>query len=209
MQVKNYANKYQIPVSDVIETLSVKFNKTVWQPSSDLKTSHTALLDSVFGNHQLQLPPNELNFPGTGKEQLQLPPSESESSQLQTTLPSGDLAEHLQVHSSSLTATDVEALQATVQTSIIEERAELAAIRDFQAYKATYADTTRALVVNDIYQKLDARNLARKKFEEEQNQLAVQNPNPEKSSDLMSEMLGILKADKYKSDFLTSKLEQI
>lgn len=201
MQVKSYASKYQIPASDVIETLSAKFNKTVWQLSSDLKTSHTALLDSVFGLSQPQLP--------APQEQLQLTASESDSSEIQTTLPSGDLAEHLQAHSTSLTTTDIEALQTTVQTSIIEERAELAAIRDFQTYQATYADTTRTLLVTDIYHKLDQRNLVRKRFGDEQNQLEVQKPTQEKSSDLMSKMLGILKADKFKSQFLTSKLEEI
>ncbi|MBG1258422.1 hypothetical protein [Nostoc commune] len=201
MQLRTYAKKNKLTAVDVIAALKIDNPKTDWILTSVLEPSDQVYLDGYFGLTQLQLPES--------KEQLQLPPSESNSSQLQTTQPTGDLVEHLQAHSTNLTATDVEALQATVQTSIIEERAELAAIRDFQTYQTTYAGTTRTLVVNDIYEKLDARNLARKQFEDEQNQLAIQKPTPEKSSDLMSEMLGILKADKFKSQFLTSKLEQI
>lgn len=201
MQLRTYAKKNSLTAVDVIDALKTHNPNVDWVLTSVIEQSEVDYLNLTFGLSQPQLPPPQ--------EQLQLPASESESSQLQTTLPTGDLVEHLQAHSTELTATDIEALQATVQTSIIEERAELAAIRDFQSYQATYADTTRTLVVNDIYQKLDARNLARKQFEEQQNELAAQKPNPEKSSDLMSEMLGILKADKFKSEFLTSKLEQI
>lgn len=200
MQVRNYSRKISIPATKIIEVLQNTFTKTNWSLTSELKDSHISLLNQTFSieKSQPQLP--------VPQEQLQLSPSESE---LQTVQGTGDLTEHLQAHSTSLTATDIEALQTNVQTSIIEERAELAAIRDFQTYQVTYADTTRTLVVNDIYQKLDQRNLARKQFEDEQNELAAQKVNPEKSSDLMSEMLNILKADKFKSDFLTSKLQQI
>ncbi|MBG1265507.1 hypothetical protein [Nostoc sp. WHI] len=203
MQVRNYSRKTSVPATEIIEVLQNSFTKTNWTLTSELKDSHTSLLDQTFGvdKSQPQLPES--------KERLQLPASESEASQLQTTLPTGNLVEHLQAHSSKLAATDVEALQATVQTSIIEEKAQIAAIRDFQNYQTTYADTTRTLVVNDIYQKLDTRNEARKQFEEQQNQLAAEKTNTEKSSDLMSEMLAILKTDQFKSEFLISKLEQI
>lgn len=201
MQLRTYAKKNSLTAVDVIDALKSHNPNVDWVLTSVIEQSEVDYLNLTFGLSQPQLPQS--------KEQLQLPASESESSQLQTTLPTGDLAEHLQAHSASLINTDVEKLQVTVQNSIVEERAELAAIRDFQAYQATYADTTRSLVVNDIYQKLEARNLARKQFEEQQNELAAQKPTPEKSSDLMSEMLGILKADKFKSEFLTSKLEQI
>jgi len=164
MQVRNYSRKISIPAIEIIEVLQNSFTKTNWTLTSELKDSHISLLDQIFGvdKSQPQLP--------APQEQLQLPPSESESSEIQTTIPTGDLAEHLQAHSTNLTTTDVETLQANIQTSIIEERAELAAIRDFQTYQGTYADTTRTLVVNDIYQKLDARNLERVK---EQNENSV------------------------------------
>jgi len=200
MQLRTYAKKNKLTAVDVIAALKIDNPNVDWILTSTLEPSDQVYLDEYFGLTQLQLPES--------KERLQLPANESDS-QLQTTLPTDDLAEHLQAHSTNLTATDVEALQATVQTSIIEERAELAAFRDFQTYQATYADTTRTLVVNDIYEKLDARNLARRQFEEQQDELAANKPNTEKSSDLMTEMLGILKADKYQSSFLTSKLEQI
>lgn len=200
MQVRNYSRKISVPATEIIEVLQNSFTKSNWTLTSELKDSHITLLDQTFGNvdSQVKLP--------ASKEQLQLSGSNSNLDRVQ---PTGELSEQLKANATSLTPTDVEALQTTVQTSIIEERAELAAIRDFQTYQATYADTTRTLVVNDIYQKLDARNLARKQFEDEQNQLEAQKPTPEKSSDLMSEMLGILKADKFKSPFLTSKLEKI
>jgi len=200
MQLRTYAKKNSLTAVDVIDALKAHNSNVDWVLTSVIEQTEIDYLNLTFGSSQPQLPES--------KELLQLPASESDS-QLQTTLPTGDLAEHLQAHSTNLTATDVEALQATVQTSIIEERAELAAIRDFQSYQATYADTTRTLVVNDIYQKLDARNLARRHFEEQQNELIANKPNTEKSSDLMTEMLDILKADKFKSEFLTSKLEQI
>ena len=206
MQLRTYAKKNSLTAVDVIDALKAHNSNIDWVLTSVIEQSEVDYLNLTFGLSQPQLPAPQLP---ASQEQLQLPASESESSQLQTTVPTGNLVEHLQAHSTNLTATDIKGLQATVQTSLIEERAELAAIRDFQSYQATYADTTRALVVNDIYQKLDARNLARKQFEEQQIELTAQKPNPEKSSDLMSEMLGILKADKFKSEFLTSKLEQI
>lgn len=202
MQLRTYAKKNSLVATEVIAALKLDNPKVDWVITSALELSELVFLDAHFGLNQPQLPQSQ--------EQLQLPASESESAQIQTTLPTGDLTEQLKANATKLTANDVETLQATVQTSIIEERAELAAIRDFQSYQATYADTTRTLVVNDIYQKLDQRNLARKQFEQEQNELvAAQKPNTQQSSDLISEMLGILKADKYQSSFLTSKLEQI
>lgn len=199
MQVRNYSRKISIPATEIIEVLQSSFTKTTWTLTSELKDSHISLLDQTFGTDNLQpkLP--------ASKEQLQLSGSNSNLDRVQ---PTGELSEQLKANATNLTAADVDELQATVRTSIIEETAELAAIRDFQTYQATYDTTKRTLVLNDIYQKLDERNKARKKFEEEQNQLADDNPSV-KSSDLVSEMLVILKADKYKSDFLTSKLEQI
>jgi hypothetical protein len=199
MQVRNYSRKISIPATEIIEVLQSYFTKTRWTLTSELKDSHISLLDQTFGTDNLQpkLP--------ASKEQLQLSGSNSNLDRVQ---PTGELVDHLQENATKLTATDVDELQATVRTSIIEETAELAAIRDFQTYQSTYDTTKRTLVVNDIYQKLDERNKARKKFEEEQKQLS-DDSTPAKSSDLLSEMLVILKADKYKSDFLTSKLEQI
>lgn len=199
MQVRNYSRKISIPATEIIEVLQSSFTKTRWTLTSELKDSHISLLDQTFGidNLQPKLP--------ASKEQLQLSGSNSNLDRVQ---PTGELVDHLQENATNLTTADVDELQATIRTSIIEETAELAAIRDFQTYQATYDTTKRTLVVNDIYQKLDERNKARKKFEEEQKQLANDNTSA-KSSDLLSEMLGILKADKYKSDFLTSKLEQI
>jgi len=209
MQLRTFSKKNNLTAVDVIDALKAHNSNVDWVLTSVIEQTEIDYLNLTFGLSQPQLPESkeQPQLPES-KEQLQLPASKSDS-QLQTTLPTGDLAEHLQAHSTNLTATDVEALQATVQTSIIEERAELAAIRDFQSYQATYADTTRTLVVNDIYQKLDTRNLARQQFEQEQNELAANKPNTEKSSDLMTEMLDILKADKFKSEFLTSKLEKI
>ena len=201
MQLRTFSKKNNLTAVDVIDALKAHNSNVDWVLTSVIEQTEIDYLNLTFGLSQPQL--------AKSKEQLQLPASESESSQLQTTLPTGNLAEQLKANATKFTANDVEELQATVQTSIIEERAELAAIRDFQSYQVTYADTTRTLVVNDIYQKLDARNLARRQFEEQQNELIANKPDTEKSSDLMTEMLGILKADKFKSEFLTSKLEQI
>lgn len=194
MQLRTFAKKNNLTATEVIAALKLDNPNVDWVLTSTLEPSDQVYLDGYFGLNQPE------------KKVLQLPGNNSD---LDTIKPIGDLVEQLQANATKLTANDVETLQATVQTSIIEERAELAAIRDFQSYQATYADTTRTLVVNDIYQKLDQRNLERKKFQEQQNELAANKPNTQQSSDLVSEMLTILKADKYKSDFLTSKLEQI
>ncbi|MCC5661993.1 hypothetical protein LC608_34685 [Nostoc sp. XA010] len=193
MQLRTYAKKNNLVASEVIAALKLDNSKVDWVLTSVLEPSKQVYLDGYF----------ELNQPE--KKVLQLSGSNSSLDRVQ---PTGELSEQLKANATNLTATDIDELQATVRTSIIEETAELAAIRDFQTYQSTYDTTKRTLVVNDIYRKLDERNKARKKFEEEQKQLADDNTS-EKSSDLLSEMLGILKADKYKSDFLTSKLEQI
>ena len=191
MQLRTYAKKNNLAAVDVIEALKLDNPKADWVLTSTLEPSEVVHLDTHFG----------LN-----KQPLQLPGCNSE---IDRVLPTGELIEHLQANSKKLTTDDVETLQVTVNTSIIEERAELAAIRDFQVYQSTYDTTKRSLIVSDIYQKLDERNKRRKQFDDEQNQLSTQQNNPQQSSDLMSEMLDILKADKYKSEFLTSKLEQI
>jgi len=201
MQLRTYAKKNSLTAVDIIEVLKSRNAAIDWVVTSSLDASDIAHLNLIFGLSQSTL--------SASKEPLQLSASESDLRQLQPTQPTGELVEYLQAHSTNLTATDVEALHTNVQVSIIEERAEIAAYKDFQTYQTTYADTTRTLLVNDIYQKLDARNLARKQFDDAQTQLETQKPTSEKSSDLMSEMLGILKADKFKSSFLTSKLEQI
>jgi hypothetical protein len=195
MQLRTYAKKNGLTAVDVIEALKLDNPNVDWVLTSSLEPSELAHLDTHFG----------LNKPEQ-KQPLQLPSSNSEIDRVQ---PTGELIDHLQANVTKLTASDVESLQATVQTSIIEERAELAAIRDFQTYQATYDTTKRSLIVSDIYQKLDERNKHRKQFENEQNQLTIQQSNQQESSDLITEMLGVLKADKYKSNFLTSKLEQI
>lgn len=195
MQLRTYAKKNGLTAVDVIEALKLDNPNVDWVLTSALEPSELVHLDTHFG----------LNKPDT-KQPLQLPGSTSEIDRVQ---PNGELIDHLQANATKLTASDVEELKDTVQTSIIEERAELAAIRDFQTYQATYDNTKRSLIVGDIYQKLDERNNRRKQFEEQQIQLSIQQNSQQTSSDLMTDMLNILKADKYKSDFLTSKLEQI
>ena len=195
MQLRTYAKKNNLTAVEVIEALKLDNPKIDWVLTSTLEPSELLRLDTYFGRNK----PDQ-------KQPLQLPSSNSEIDRVQ---PTGELIDHLQANVTKLTASDVESLQATVQTSIIEERAELAAIRDFRTYQQTYDTTKRSLIVSDIYQKLDQRNKRRKEFENEQNQLATQQSNQQESSDLITEMLGVLKADKYKSNFLTSKLEQI
>jgi hypothetical protein len=199
MQLRTYAKKNSLTAVDVIDALKAHNSNVDWVLTSLIEQSEIDYLNLTFGLSQPQLPQS--------KERLQLPASESDS-QLQTTLPTGELVEQLKQNAANLTADDVETLRVNVQRQIIEENAELAAFRDFQHYQNIYDTTKRSLVVNDIYQRLDVRNKNREKFQNEQ-ELIVSESVTEKSSDLMTEMLGILKADKYKSSFLTSKLEQI
>lgn len=193
MQLRTYAKKNNLVATEVIAALKLDNPKIDWVLTSALEPSEQVYLDGYF----------ELNQPE--RKVLQLSGNNSE---LDTVKATGELIDQLQQNATNLTANDVETLRVNVQRQIIEENAELAAIRDFQHYQTTYDTTKRSLVVNDIYQKLDIRNKNRKQFQDEQ-ELIVSESNSEKSSDLLSEMLNILKADKYKSDFLTSKLEQI
>ena len=195
MQLRTFAKKNNLVATEVIAALKLDNPNVDWVLTSVLEPSDQSYLNGHFG----------LNQPA--KKVLQLPASESDS-QLQTTLPTGELVEQLRENAANLTADDVEILRVNVQRQIVEENAELAAFRDFQHYQNTYDTTKRNLVVNDICKRLDSRNKNREQFQSEQ-ELIVSESTSEKSSDLISEMLGILKADKYQSSFLTSKLEQI
>ena len=193
MQLRTYAKKNNLVATEVIAALKLDNPKVDWVLTSALEPSEEVYLDGYFGLNQPE------------KKVLQLSGTNSE---LDTVKPTGELVEQLQENASNLTADDVETLRVSVQQQIIEENAELAAIRDFQLYQTTYDVTKRSLVVNDIYQRLDARNKNRKQFQDEQGLLVNDNP-VEKSSDLLSGMLEILKSDKYQSSFLTSKLENL
>ncbi|AVH68648.1 hypothetical protein [Nostoc sp. 'Peltigera membranacea cyanobiont' N6] len=193
MQLRTYAKKNNLVATEVIAALKLDNSNVDWVLTSVLEPSDQSYLDGHFG----------LNQPA--KKVLQLPGNNSE---LDTAKPTGELVEQLRENATNLTADDVETLRVNVQRQIVEENAELAAFRDFQHYQTTYDTTKRNLIVNDIYQRLDNRNKNRKQFQDDQ-ELIVSESVTEKSSDLMTEMLGILKADKYQSSFLTSKLEQI
>lgn len=193
MQLRTFAKKNNLVASEVIAALKIDNPNVDWVLTSVLEPSDQNYLDQHFG----------LNQPA--KKVLQLPGTNSE---LETVKATGELVEQLKQNAANLTADDVETLRVNVQRQIIEENAELAAFRDFQHYQNTYDATKRNLVVNDIYQRLDSRNKNREDFQKEQ-ELIVSDSISEKSSDLMTEMLGILKSDKYQSSFLTSKLEQI
>ena len=193
MQLRTYAKKNNLVATEVIAALKLDNPNTDWVLTSALEPTEQTYLDGYFGLNQPE------------KKVLQLPGNDSE---LDRVKPSGELVEQLRENSTNLTAEDVETLRVSVQRQIVEENAELAAIRDFQHYRTTYNTTQRSLVVDDIFQKLDIRNENREKFQSEQ-ELIVSESVTEKSTDLLSGMLEILKNDKYQSTFLTSKLEQI
>ncbi len=193
MQLRTYSKKNNLVATEVIAALKLDNPNTDWVLTSVLEPTDQVYLDGYFGLNQ------------SSKKPLQLSGTKSE---LDRVNPTGELVEQLKENATNLTADDVETLRVSVQRQIVEENAELTAIRDFQHYQTTYNTTQRSLVVNDIYQRLDARNKNREKFQQEQ-ELVVSDSITEKSTDLLSGMLEILKNDKYQSTFLTSKLEQI
>lgn len=189
MQVKNFCSKNSLELTDVIEVLSAKFNKSVWSSSSQLKESHIALLNLTFGTQpQNQLP--------QAKEQLPLP-------QQNVTI------DHFHFHSeneNSLTIPDVQELQTQTQISEIEETAVHHAIEAFQVYQDTYEDVTRALILKDVHQRTQARNQRRIDFELKQQQRQEAQIKQETSHDAKTELLKVLKADDYKNTVLVNIL---
>ncbi|MBG1262878.1 hypothetical protein [Nostoc commune] len=202
MQVKNYANKYQIPVSDVIETLSGKFNKTVWQPSSDLKVSHITLLNSVFGNVQLQLPaPKEALQLSESKEN----PETSNSTELATTEKT-ELAQKIREQKELLATEEIQTLRTGVKTTVIKESAQIAAITDYQTYQDTYEETTRELVINEVFSHLERQSSIREQFKSSQMLRQETQAKPE-SKDLTTELLELWGDDH--NDFVNNLLKNI
>lgn len=190
MQLRTYAKKNNLVATEVITALKLDNPDTDWVLTSTLEPTDQSYLDGYFGLNQSQ--------------KKLLPGNNSELDRVKLT---GELVEQLRENATNLTADDVETLRINVQRQIIEENAELAAFRDFQHYQTTYDTTRRNLVVNDVYQRLDTRNKNREQFQSEQ-ELVISESITEKSTDLLSGMLEILKNDKYQSTFLTSKLEQ-
>jgi hypothetical protein len=71
MQLRNYAKKYQVELTEVTEALQANFSNTQWLKTSNLNDSHIQYRNSVFGS--LQLPANQ--------ERLQLPEAKNELAQ--------------------------------------------------------------------------------------------------------------------------------
>lgn len=196
MQVKNYCKKNQIPAQEVLELLTSQYGGT-WLITSLLNPEIVASLNQVFGLNSHQLPP--------AKETPQLPQASDSTSNL--TVPENtELANLIGDSIPALTTANIQDLHIEIQTSAIEERAEENAILDYQTYQHSYDETTRSLIVHDIYQKINAREVRRKQFEERQRILAEAQPQKESSEDAFTGLLDILKRDKYKNKFLVDKL---
>jgi len=182
MQVKNYALKHQLEVADVLETLASKFQKTVWQPSSELKPTHLDLLEMTFGTSQPKLPATQ--------PQLQLPASELQNSESLTTRPKSDLAKAIADKKDSLATQELERLKVEIKTTVIKESAQIAAIQDYQIFNDTYEETTRDLVVNEVVTHLERQASVREKFKSAQ-MLRQQIQAKPQSKDLTTELLDL------------------
>ena len=69
MQLRNYAKKYQVELTEVTEALQSSFPNTQWLKTSNLNDSHIQYLNSVFGSPQLPASQERLQLP-EGKNEL-------------------------------------------------------------------------------------------------------------------------------------------
>lgn len=200
MQVKNYSVKNSLELSDILEVLTANFSRSVWSASSQLKDSHVALLNQVFALSHLQLPP--------AKEVEQKLLSSQTDEKIASNLTVTDKTELVQAISESipsLTTSSIQELHAEIQTSAIEELAQENAVADYLTYQQNYDETTRSLIVQDIYQKVNERQARRLAAEAKRKAIAEAQPQPEQSQDALTGLLEILKRDNYKNQFLIDK----
>lgn len=207
MQVKNYASKHSLELTDVLETLKAKFSRSVWSGSSQLKDSHISLLNQTFQVDNLKLP--------SQSEIKALPQQKLHTNQINemiandsalTHKETSELGEILKDNVNQLTVADVQELQQQAQITDIEETAVHHAVEAFQVYQSTYEQVTRGLILSDVNKKQIERMRKRREFEQKQNQVAEAKITAETSQDTKSEILNLMKADNYASSYLNNIL---
>ncbi|MHC0068437.1 hypothetical protein ACWATR_37170 [Nostoc sp. UIC 10890] len=201
MLVRSYAVKNQLSVDDVLEALT-QCRGQDWEVTTKLSKSQINFLNQTFGNSQPQLP--------QAKETLQLPVSKSsggltEDSQLYKTKSSEKLAAS---DKSELTLKSAQVQVRAIRKKRITETAQIEAIQDYQTFQDTYEETTRELVVNEVFNHLESQSKIREEFRSAQMLRAQKKVQQQQASDdVTTQLLDLWESDSC--DFLNDVLKNI
>lgn len=204
MTIQEYAKSRKLRVHQVKALIKHVIGE---MPTSLSDEDINKLDESLKQSTQPQLP--------QAKEQLQLPQQKLHSDQIDeviandsalTHVEPSELAKTIQEQANQLTVADVQELQSQTQISEIQEQAVHHAVDAFQTYQDTYTEVTRSLILKDIYQRNSEREQRRKAFEEKQKIRQQSQIQTATSHDAKTEILTLMKADNYKSDYLNNIL---